>query len=270
MLDAVDLILSRIESMARGAIAATPNLVMGLSVLFLFWLAGKAVRGGVRRVSRDAGQPEQVARVFGRLAAWVVNTLGFLLALSIVAPSIDTATLFSTLGIGGVAFGFAFKDILQNLLAGLLLLVTRPFRLGDQIVSGAHEGTIEDIELRATRMRTYDNRMVLIPNSELFTTRVIVNTANERRRVSVLATVPGDDPEETVRGRLLAALAGAPGVLESPSPSAVLRSAAPGEAQFEVRVWADPATQRSVADTGDMVIGLLRNGIVDCSAKWTA
>ena len=65
----------------------------------------------------------------------------------------------------------------ENLLAGLLILVTRPFRIGDQIVSGDHEGVVEDIQVRATLLRTYDNRRVVIPNSELYTNRVTVNTA---------------------------------------------------------------------------------------------
>ncbi|WP_229755789.1 mechanosensitive ion channel family protein, partial [Deinococcus soli (ex Cha et al. 2016)] len=103
--------------------------------------------------------------------------LGVLVALTVVFPTLTAASLFGALGVRGVAIGFAFKDIFQNLLAGLLILITRPFRIGDQIVSGEHEGTVEDIQVRATLLHTYDNRRVVIPNSELYTNRVIVNTA---------------------------------------------------------------------------------------------
>lgn len=270
MPDALTLIYQRLETMVRAFLSATPNMVMALAVVLGFWFIGKGVRETVRRVAVEARQPEQVARIFGRLAGWVVNIVGFLLALSIVAPSMDTATLFSTLGIGGVAFGFAFKDILQNLLAGLLLLVTRPFRLGDQIVSGAHEGTIEDIELRATRLRTQDNRVVLIPNSELFTTRVTVNTAGERRNVAIQVTLPGDEPVQAQRDRLLAALADAPGLLRQPAPTALLRASSSDETQFELRVWADPSTHRSVAQVADQAVELLRQRCQGCSVKWAA
>ncbi|MXV22113.1 mechanosensitive ion channel family protein, partial [Deinococcus xianganensis] len=95
---------------------------------------------------------------------------------------------------------FAFKDIFQNLLAGLLILITRPFRIGDQIVSGEHEGTVEDIQVRATLLRTYDNRRVVIPNSELYTNRVIVNTAYDRRRLAVTVGIGyGDDIAQAKR-----------------------------------------------------------------------
>ncbi|MBR7552348.1 mechanosensitive ion channel, partial [Mycobacterium tuberculosis] len=76
-----------------------------------------------------------------------------------------------------VAIGFAFKDIFQNLLSGILLLLSEPFRIGDQIISGNFEGTVEDIQIRATTIRTYDGRKVVIPNSQLYTSPMTVNTA---------------------------------------------------------------------------------------------
>ena len=88
------------------------------------------------------------------------------------------------LGIGSVAIGFAFRDILQNFLAGILLLVTQPFRIGDQIVASNYEGTVEDIQTRATFIRTYDGRHVVVPNADLFTDTVVVNTAFEHRGTS--------------------------------------------------------------------------------------
>ncbi len=270
MQDALQVILTRLNAMGHSFLTAAPNLVMGLAVLLVFWFLGKLARQGANHLSSDAGQPPEVARVFGRLAAWAVNIVGMLLALSVVAPSVDAATLFSTLGVGGVAIGFAFKDILQNLLAGLLLLISRPFKLGDQIVSGSDEGVIEDIELRATRMRTFDNRIVLIPNSQLFTSRVVVNTANERRRASIQVSMSGDDSIEMQQQRLLQAVQHAPSVLDTPAPTALLMSAAPGESQFELRVWTNPATRKNIAETSAQVVQALHERVENCSAKWTA
>jgi small-conductance mechanosensitive channel len=79
------------------------------------------------------------------------------------------------------AGGFAFKDLFQNFLAGLLILVTRPFRVGDQIRYKDYEGTVEDIQARATYINTYDGRRVIIPTGELYTNSVTVNTAFPQR-----------------------------------------------------------------------------------------
>ena len=82
------------------------------------------------------------------------------------AAGMNLETMATTLGLGGVAVGFALKDILSNLVSGVLLLAMRPFEIGDQIAIGDTEGTVENIELRATQIRTYDGRLVLIPNAE--------------------------------------------------------------------------------------------------------
>lgn len=94
------------------------------------------------------------------------------------------ADLFNLLGIGGVANGFPFRDVLQNLLAGILILLTRLFVIGDQIRAGAFAGTVDDVWVRATVLRTYDNERVLIPNAALFTDKITIITAFEKRRLS--------------------------------------------------------------------------------------
>ncbi|RYZ32340.1 MAG: mechanosensitive ion channel [Propionibacteriaceae bacterium] len=163
----IDRLLARLGSMGRSALLMLPNLAVGLVVLLVFWLVSRLLGRLVRSIVARAGQPAGVQVVLGRLTGWVVLALGLLVALAVVFPTVTAASVFGALGIGSVAIGFAFKDILQNLLAGILILLTRPFRIGDQIVSGAHEGTVEDIAVRSTSLRTYDNRRVVIPNSEL-------------------------------------------------------------------------------------------------------
>jgi small conductance mechanosensitive channel len=94
------------------------------------------------------------------------------------------------LGLSSVAIGFAFRDILQNFLAGILLLLSEPFRIGDQIKSGDFAGTVSNIETRATSIVTYDGRRIVVPNSTLFVNPVIVNTANEKRRLEYDVKLP--------------------------------------------------------------------------------
>ena len=93
--------------------------------------------------------------------------MGFLIAFSVVAPSFQAADLVKMLGIGSVAIGFAFQNILQNFLAGILLLVNEPFQLGDLISVTGIEGTVDDIQGRATVVTTKEGRQVVIPNAVL-------------------------------------------------------------------------------------------------------
>lgn len=247
---------ARFQSILQGLITGLPNLLIGLVIFGLFVLLARGVRGAVYRLTKRAQHEPGTALVFSRLAGWVTLTLGGLVALTVVLPELNAGSLFGALGFGGVAIGFAFKDIFQNLLAGLLLLFTRPFRIGDQIVSGDHEGTVEDIQLRATLIRTYDNRQVVIPNSELYTNRVVVNTAYEARRLDLKVQI-GRPDIEAARRVILDTLPGLSEVRADPPPRVLVRSSGDYALNLEVRVWIDPPLRREVVYTEDQVLSAL-------------
>jgi small-conductance mechanosensitive channel len=115
-----------------------------------------------------------------RLVQTGILILGFLIALSIVAPSFQAGDLINLLGVGTVAIGFAFQNILQNFLAGILLLLQEPFQLGDFISVIGIEGTVYDIPSRATIVSARDGKRVVIPNAVLFTSPVAVESSAAR------------------------------------------------------------------------------------------
>ena len=174
MLPDLSITMTKISSMMTDFLKILPNILVALVVLLIFWFVASLVKQLVIKLAVKSRQAREVGLVLGRIARWSVIIIGLLIAITIIFPSLNAGSLFGALGVGGIAIGFAFKDIFQNLLAGLLILITRPFHIGDQIKSQDHEGTVEDIEIRATTIRTYDNRLVVIPNSELWSIRFIV------------------------------------------------------------------------------------------------
>ncbi|WP_292456367.1 mechanosensitive ion channel domain-containing protein [Methylibium sp.] len=123
---------------------------------------------------------------------------------------------------GFMTIGFAFRDILQNFLAGILLLLNEPFRIGDQIMMKEFEGTVEEIQTRATFIKTYDGRRVVIPNGDLSTNSVTVNTARDTRRLEYDFGIGyGDNPAQAKK-LLLDTLQGLPGVLQDPPPDVLV------------------------------------------------
>lgn len=160
-------------------------------------------------------------------------------AAAIVFPSVKPGDVFATLGIGSVAIGFAFKDILQNMLAGLLLLIRRPYRRGDQIVVKEFEGTVEQIESRATLIKTYDGRQVIIPNSDIYTSPVIVNTAYPSRRDEYVVGVGyGDEAADAAR-IFVEVMKSVEGVLSDPAPEALPWQLSDSTVDLKLRWWAD-------------------------------
>src|SRR6266568_3450013 len=119
------------QHMVDTFIGRLPALVLGVTVFLAFYglsyLVARAIRQTISR------RRQNLALVFARLTAGATILFGLLVAISVVAPSFQASDLIKILGIGGVAIGFAFQNILQNFLAGLLLLWTQPFRVGDEI-----------------------------------------------------------------------------------------------------------------------------------------
>ena len=177
--------------------------------------------------------------VLSSLAFGLIVAASVMIASVIIFPSVQPATIISSLGIGSIAIGFAFKDILQNLLAGILLLINHPYRRGDQIVVKGFEGTVEHIQSRATLIKTYDGRRVIIPNSDVYTLPVVVNTAFPTRRSQFEVGIGyGDDPEAACR-IFAEAVAKVAGVEADPAPEVLPWGLADSYITLRAGWWTD-------------------------------
>jgi small-conductance mechanosensitive channel len=240
-------------------IARLPALIAGVVVFLLFYVLSVVVSRVIVRTTRET-RPN-VGVVLARLIGAATVFLGFLVAFSIVAPSFQASDLIKILGIGGVAIGFAFQNILQNFLAGLLLLWAEPFRVGDEIKLDAFEGEVEEIQTRATIIKTYDARRVVIPNADLFTHSVIVNTALEGRRWEYDLTLKSAQRLTEVKSLLLGAVKRVPGVLDEPSPEILVIDLGDMESNtLRVRVlwWTKAARQHQMLASYDSVLSAIR------------
>lgn len=232
------LVLDKIESWVEGFQRLLPNLAVALVVFLLFVGLGWGVQNALARWGRRRDRAN-LGQVLGSFVKWVVIILGLLVALIIVIPTFRPGDLIAGLGIGSVAIGFAFKDILQNWLAGLLLLIRRPFRVGDEIVVNGYEGRVEWIETRATMIRTYDGRRAIIPNAEVFTNAVTVNTAFPLRRSEYDVGIGYGDRIEEARAAILDALQGVDGVEADPAPEVLAWELAGPSVNLKVLWWTD-------------------------------
>lgn len=256
-----DQALARIQVLGNSALASLPGLLLGIAIFALGLLLVRAVRAGVTRAVRLRDNQADTAAVVGRIAGGVATLVVFLVAASVAFPSVSAGDLFNLLGIGGVAVGFAFRDVLQNLLAGILILLTRPFRIADQIRHGEHEGTVEDIWVRATVLRTYDNRRILIPNATLFTDKIEVITAYERRRLQFAVTIGNGDDIAAARRAIARALAATPGVLAEPPPEALVTALGTAGVDLAARFWIDPPRRREAVDALDGAIEAVKRAL---------
>src|SRR5687768_13692070 len=212
-----------VNELARTFSASIPRFILAALLALFFYVIGRVVRALLERGSADDEISRKTLRIaLGRIAHGVIAIVGLLVSVAAAFPGFTPGNLIGTLGIGGVAIGFAFKDIFENFLAGILILVTRPFNIGDQIIYGAYEGTVEEIHTRATYLKTYDGRRVVIPNAQLFTNSVTVNTAFGTRRLEYDFKVGTSEDVERVRRIIADVLDTAEDVLPDPRADVVI------------------------------------------------
>ena len=249
-----------VQRLINGFFAALPKIGISLVVFALFWLLAKGVQAVVHRAT-PGPTTSSIGIVLGRLAYVFVLILGGFVALVVVIPSLTFGSLVAGLGIGGVAIGFAFQDIFQNLLAGILILLREPFRQGDEITSGNYTGTVEAIETRATFIRTYDGQRIIVPNSQIYSQPVSVITAYDMVRSQYDVGIGYGDDIATAKRIALEAVQGVEGVLADPAPDVLTWDLAGSSVNLRVRWWTDP-TRKSVVVVRDKVLMGVKEAIL--------
>ncbi|WP_201594024.1 mechanosensitive ion channel family protein [Psychrobacter fulvigenes] len=226
-----------------GFVERIPYFVASIIVILIFWFLSTVFKKIVFKILGSRSRHQNLVKVFQRVGGALIIFIGFMIAMVIAVPGFTPAKLIGALGIGSVAIGFAFKDIFQNLLSGILLLISEPFRIGDQIVSGDYEGTVEDIKIRATTIKTYDGRQVVIPNSDLYTSALTVNTAYKQRRLQVAVGIGYEDDIEAAKAEILQALDKADTVSTKATPSVIATGFGGSSIDLVVRWFIEDGTQ---------------------------
>lgn len=238
--------------MGREFVAALPTIGVGIVTFILFWLFAKFLRFAITHwMKRGSGY--NVALVVARLGYTLTLLIGFLVAVTVVFPSVTPGRLISVLGIGGIAIGFAFQDIFQNLLAGILILLRQPFRVGDEIVSGNFVGTVEAIETRATYIKTYDGRRVIIPNKQIYAEPVTVLTEYHMIRTEYDVGIGYGDDIGKAMEVAMSVLNGVKGILKTPAPDVRVWDLGGSSVNLRIRWWTDPKRSNVVAARSEVL-----------------
>lgn len=223
--------------LAESVTLVVPRVLAATTVILLFWALARAIRWALSLVFRRFIEDVTVESLIKQLTYYAILALGFFVAVD--ALGFDPTTVAAGIGLTGIVLGFALRDVLSNFVSGLLLLILRPFEIGDQIVVGELEGSVEKIELRATRLRAYDGRVMLVPNAEVFTSRIINNTADPLRRGKVEAWIGYDtDLKAAVQTACDAAIQ-ADGVLDTPAPAVRINELGQDDVALEVTFRTD-------------------------------
>ena len=203
------------------------GIVLGAVVI------GFVVRLAISRALSSRGQ--LVSRLGGRLAFGLVVAMGLVYALNQVGVSIGP--VLGLLGLFGLALALAFQEVLGNFIAGIMLSLQRPFRVGDEIRTTDYEGTVKDVSLRTTTVHTFDGVQVYIPNNEVWTHAIENSTETELRRTTLALGVSYDTDLDVAQELILETVKALDEVADEPAPQAFVHEFGDSSINYAVRFW---------------------------------
>lgn len=233
-----------LERLTERFLTFLPDLLAAL-VLFIagLYLTTLVVRLITNMLQRRNVKPEAV-QVITQVSRWSLVALVTISTLQQI--NFDLTAFVAGLGVVGFTIGFALKDISENFVAGLMLLLQRPFELGDLIRVGEFEGRVLEVSLRATEMETLDGQNVLLPNALVYTSPLYNFSRSPLTRISVDVGVAYDSDLDEVRRVTLAAIADLSAVLADPAPFVIFHTFGDSTINLTVYYWIDERETRKL------------------------
>ncbi|MDB9526690.1 mechanosensitive ion channel [Oscillatoria sp. CS-180] len=239
-----------VRQLSRDAIDKLPAIIGALIVALVTWGIASGVRYAAFTWAKQTEGDRSTEVLVGRLGYGIVWVFGAIVALGILG--LEFGALLGAFGLTSVAIGFSLKDVLSNYISGVVLLAARPFRLGDQVVIDSFEGTIKQIQLRATTLQTYDGRTVYIPNQEVFQASITNNTASPHRRSSIMVGVDYDADLTKAKQVIHEAVQNVKGVSSDSPIDVLVQELAASTVNLEVRFWVNSTRYAFLETTSEV------------------
>jgi len=247
-----------INSMITGFFGRLPFLLAGLIVLTLFWLLSKLVRKIFMSTTQRTKLDVRLRLLISRVLVGFVVSLGVLIALTVIIPSFNFASLIAGLGFSSFVVGFATKDILNNFLSGVLILWQRPFHIGDYLFVGSNQGKVEYIGVRATSLRKDDGELVLIPNGDMYSNPLTIRGAGAKRRMNLKFCVGYHEPLEKTKRLTRESLDLTAGIVTDPPPKVVVTDMLAEGVSITVNFWINTNEAKPLEVFDRAAVGIIK------------
>jgi len=215
------------------------NLVTAIVIFFVGKWVVSVIVSGLMKAMQKGDLDVTLRRFIGNLARMLLML--FVIIASINQLGVQTASLIALLGAAGLAVGLALQGSLSNFAAGVLIVLFRPYKVGDWIEGGGISGAVEEVQILTTVLKTGDNKRVIVPNSQIMGTTITNYSANETRRVDLVVGVSYGDDIDKVRRELQDLVSADDRILKDPAVTIAVSELADSSVNFVVRPWVKTA-----------------------------
>jgi small conductance mechanosensitive channel len=252
----MDFITESLRADWQTFLSFSPRLIYAVIVLIIFFLVARVFSNLVGRIMRRSEHLQAQERYVRRLVMWAIRLLGVLFAMSVMGFKGLAASMLATGGVVAIVLGFAFREIGENLLAGIFLNFSRPFEVGDLIKTGDLTGTVRAIDVRSVHIRTFDACDVFVPSAQIFRQELYNYTRDGLRRPTFSIGVAYHDEPEAVVSLLQDTSRQVEDVLPEPRAFVSIKEFADGWIVYDLFFWVDITISHRglVAVTNDVMI----------------
>jgi Small-conductance mechanosensitive channel len=214
-----------------------PKMAVAIIILIVTFMIARGLKNVVQKRAEKRLDDPLLAKFFATLSKWIVIILGIAIAMHVVALGGIARGIFATAGLSGIVLGFAFRDIGENFLAGVLLAFNRPFSIGDSVEINDIKGIIKTLDLRNTHIRSFDGKDIYVPNAMIVKSPLLNSTRDGLLRFDFAVGVDYSNDIHRARELILKTLTGKPGVLKDPGPLVMVEELADNRVNLRVYYW---------------------------------
>ncbi len=220
------------------------QVLIALIIFFVGRIVARMVQRGLRKVMQARDVDKILETFVSNLAYWALMT--FVIIAAINQIGIQTTSLIAVLGAAGLAIGLALQGSLSNFAAGVLIVVFRPYRVGDFVEAAGISGSVEQVQILTTVLKTGDNKQIIVPNSQIMDSVITNYSANDTRRVDLTIGVSYGDDIDKVRTTIQSLVDADSRILKDPACTIAVAALADSSVNFTVRPWVKTADYWSV------------------------
>lgn len=230
-------------------ISQLPHVIAAIVVIITFIVLGKLFYNFVGKRIRSKWKDSIVSSFVSESIKWAFYIFGLIIALNIVGFGGIAGGLLAGAGIGAIIFGFAFKDIGENFLAGIILALKRPFEIGDIIEIDGHKGNVKDLDLRLTHLRNVEGKDIYIPNSSIIKNTLINYTKDGNLRINFMIGIAPECEIGLTRSLIMAYLDQNKEILKLPEPNVIVQELGEFTTDLQVLFWVDILANKKLPDS---------------------
>jgi small-conductance mechanosensitive channel len=266
-LEPLKILFEQLDTIARSTIELLPQFVVSVVILTLTWILNRLAGAIARRLLGRTKMRQSLKDLFHLLTSIMVWVFGIMIAAIVLFPGLTPSSMLAGLGIGSVAIGFAFKDVFENFLAGIIILFRREMRIGDHIECEGIEGKVSQIAIRESHISRTDGQLVIVPNSILFKNPVTIRTDKALRRVTVICGVAYDVDVDAARVVITDAVKACKTVSSDEKPIQIFaQEFASSSINFEVTWWTG-SSPVDVRKSRDEVVSNVKRALDDAGIE---